>query len=269
MGSLQNKVAVITGAANGLGKALAKELYKQGCDLALIDIDAPGLQEVQKALTGSGQISIHKADIAIEADVGNVYKEVLAQHNRVDILINNAAIANGQLFEQVDMEDFRKLFDVNFWAVVYCSRHFLPALLLRNGSMLVNIISEFAYLGLPGKITYGSSKSAIMGFSNSLKTELSGTNVRLSLVVPPPMKTDLVKSGRHIDEHRKMIEDTFLKKKGMHPDKAAKIIVRQMKSGTYRIFVGPMMYWMDVLIRLFPTPMHYLIGKYKKRIGFV
>lgn len=266
---LQDKVAVITGAANGLGRALAKELYLQGCRLVLLDIDIAGLEGLKAELQDDERISIYKVDIGAENEVRGVQEQIAKLLDGVDLVINNAAIADGRTFEQVETDDYRRLFEVNFWGTVYCTRSFLPMLKQKAPARLVNIIAEFAFIGFPGKTTYGSSKGAVMAFSNSLRTELAGTNIALSLVVPPPMKTALVLSGKHADENKKFLESQFLQKKGMATERAAKIIVHQIKKGKYLIFVGLMMYWADIAVRLFPRLANYIVGRYKKKIKFV
>src|SRR2546423_1047594 len=172
MTNIKNKVALVTGAANGLGKALATELYKQGCHLALLDIDLPGLEKLKTELQQDGQkITILKTDVANEQEIIAAQKQVIEQHKQVDILINNASISISQFFEQLDLADYRQLFAINFWGTVYCTKYFLPDLKQRPESRLVNIISDFALMGFPGKTSYASSKAAVMGFTNALKTE--------------------------------------------------------------------------------------------------
>jgi short-subunit dehydrogenase len=169
----------------------------------------------------------------------------------------------------VDLSDYKHLFDINFWGTIYCTKHFLPDLKKENDSRLVNIISDFALMGFSGKTTYSSSKSAVMGFSNSLKTELADTNVKVCLVIPPLLDTLLVKNSNHIDNIKRENEALFLKKNGMRLDKAAQRIIRQIRKGKYRIIIGTMMFWIDLASRLFPTTLHNLISKNKKRFDFI
>ena len=270
MSDLKSKVAAITGSANGLGKALATELYRQGYHLAIIDIDYSGLEKLKTELENENQkITIHNADISNEQDVISIRQQIINQHKRIDILINNAGISISQTFDQVDLTDAKQLFDINFWGTVYCSKHFLHDLKKQKDSRLVNIISNFALMGFPGKTIYGSSKSGIMGFTNSLKTELSDTSIKVCLVIPPPLDTGLVNNSKNIDDNKREKEAAFLKKNGMPLNKAARRIIKQVKKGKYRIVIGAMMFWIDTLSRFFPTTIHYLIGNNKKRFNFV
>jgi short-subunit dehydrogenase len=270
MKDLRDKTVVITGAANGLGKALAKAFYRHGSQLALIDIDMNGLESLKKELEKEDQlITIYQADISSEEQVSAVKRLIVEQHKGVDILVNNAGISISQLFNEVAISDFRKLIDVNFWGTVLCSRYFMPDLLAQSQSHLVNIISGFALLGFPGKTCYGSSKSAIMGFSNALKTEISHTTLRISLVIPPALDTGLVWGGPHMGEDKRQKEAVFMKKNAMPIEKAAEKIIRGIRKGKYRIVAGRMMFWTDLAARIFPTRVHEFIGRNKRKYDFV
>ena len=270
MKNFLHQVIVITGAAGGLGGALAKTFYSQGGHLALIDVDLGGLERLKEGLERADQrITIYQADVASEEQVALTRKLIIEQHSRVDMLINNAGISISQYFEQVTVTDFRKLFEVNFWGTIYCSRYFIADLNRQSGSHLVNIISTFALLGFPGKTAYGSSKSAIMGFTNALKTELGGTHTKVSLVIPPPMDTGLVWSGPHMDKVKQQREAVFIKKKALPVDKVAERIVKGIRKGKYRIVIGSMMFWTDLASRLFPTLVHHEITRHKGRYEFL
>lgn len=265
-----NKVAVVTGAANGLGKALAAELSAQGCSLALLDIDADGLEDVKSRPQADGRkVSVHTVDVSQEYQIMAARTDILRLHQRIDILINNAGISISLPFSQLDLTDYKRLFDINFWGTVYCTKHFLPDLLQQADSRLVNVISDFALMGFPGKTAYASSKSAVMGFAYALQTELADTTVKVSLVIPPPLDTGLVKNSLHVNDSKRQNEAAFLERYGMPLDKAARKIIAGVKRGKYRIVVGPMMYWIDVAARLLPTTLHKLIGRNKKRFDFV
>jgi short-subunit dehydrogenase len=270
MPELTYKVAVITGSANGLGKELAREFFRRGYNLALLDIDTEGLEKIKNELTNDIQIvTVHTTDISKEEQVITTRLEILQKHKTIDILINNAGVSISQTFDQVTVSDFKWLFEINFWGTVYCSKHFLADLRKEDNSHLVNIISNFALVGFPGKTTYASSKSAIMGFTNSLKTELVYTNIKVSLVIPPTLDTGLVRNGKYADEQKHRNEISFIAKKGMPIEKAAKKIVLQVIKGKYRIVIGSRMFLIDLLSRLFPTTIHRLTGKYKRQFDFV
>lgn len=267
---LKDKVVLITGAAGGLGKALATAFNKQGCHLALVDMNLSGLEQTKNELESREQkVTIHHLDVSSEQDIITTRLEILSHHQHVDILVNNAGISISREFEETNLADFKRLFEVNFWGAVYFTRYFLQDLKSQNESRIVNIISDFAFMGFPGKTAYGSSKSALLGFTNSLKTELAGSGVKVCFVVPPPLDTDLVKNGIHTDDIKRNNETRFLEKHGLPLDRTAMKIVKQIKKGKYRIIIGTMMFWIDLMARLFPTLLNSSIGKSKKQFDFV
>jgi short-subunit dehydrogenase len=268
--ALKKKVVVVTGAANGLGKALATEFYRQGCHLALIDIDLIGLEKIQTELEIPGQtISVHHADVSIEKNVIVARTQILQIHQHINILVNNAAISISQDFSKIDLADFRQVVEINFWGTICCSKHFLPDLKEQSDARLVNIISGFASMGFPGKTAYCSSKSAVSGFSNAIKTELADSTVKVCLVIPPALNTNLVKNNKHVNEEKKELEARFLEKNGLPLDVTAKRIVSGIRRGKYRIIIGNMMFASDVVARFFPTLLHRAMGKSKNKFDFL
>ena len=260
--NLNNKVAVITGGANGLGKALAKELFSQGSNLALIDIDETALQKLKSELRSKSQkITTHFCDISSENFIIKVRDEILIEHGRIDILINNAAGSRSMIFDEIALLDFLNIINVNFLGTVYCTKHFLSDLKKQADSRIVNIVSTFALLGFPGKSAYASSKSAIMGFTNSLRTELYNSSIKVCLVIPPPLSTNIVKSGKHMNDADRKKEESYLNKNGMPLDKAAQKIISKVKAGKYRIVIGSIVRYLDIAARFFPSIIHAIIGK--------
>jgi short-subunit dehydrogenase len=265
-----NKTVVITGAASGLGKALAYEFFRLGYHLALIDIDAPGLIVLQNQLKSKDHVvTVHPFNVSKEEDILAARNEIRNTHRHINIFINNAGVSISQYFDQLDLNHFHELFNINFWGTVYCTKYFLPDLKKEKDSRLVNVCSDFALMGFPGKTAYASSKSAMMGFTNSLKTELADSSVKVCLVIPPPLDTGLVMNGKHINDNKRNLESLFLKKNGMRIDKAAKRIARKIQKGRFRIVVGGMMYLIDSMSRLFPTLLHWSIGKVKHKFNFI
>lgn len=270
MEGLKNKVIVITGGAGGLGKALAMEFYRQGCHLALIDVNSNELKKTKSEIeTNDQKITVHCADVSDEKNIITARLEILDHHKRIDILVNNAAISISQYFMQMDLWDYRRVFEINFWGTIHCAKHFLPDLIKQDNSRIVNIISDFAYMGFPGKTAYGSSKSGVLGFTNALKTELADTSIKVCLIIPPPINTGLVRNNKHIDDKKRESEARFLEKNGLPLDKTAKSIVKQIRKGQYRVIVGTMMFFIDLAARFFPTLLHKLIEKSKSRFDFI
>jgi len=267
MYSFANKICIITGAANGLGKALATLLHRQGAHLVLIDTNIDGLTTLRTMLeNGRQSVVIYAADVSDEAAVAAIARDIQVLHRHADVLINNAAISISLPFEQMQTADHNRLFDVNYWGTVHVTRHFLPLLKNSPDSRLVNIISAFALMGFPGKTAYASSKAAVMGFSAALRAELASTGVKISLVIPPPMPTHIVSSGIYANPEKLLAENAFIRRNGMAPEKAAVKIVKGIKAARYRICIGPMIWWTDLASRLFPSLLSRIVMR--KRFPF-
>src|SRR5271163_1130457 len=182
---LENRTAVITGAASGIGRGIAVALARRGCNLALADVNDAGLSETARLAQSSHsdptshtaprsvpRISQHHLDVADRRAVAAFPQAVIAAHPGVDILVNNAGVAIGGTFEAVSEEDFEWLFEINFWGVVRMTRAFLPLLRQSNDARVVNLSSIYGVISPPGETSYSASKFAVRGFSNSLQHEL-------------------------------------------------------------------------------------------------
>jgi len=190
-------VAVITGAASGIGAALAQALAARGCHLALADLNEADLAGVAARATARGvRVSAHRLDVA-DADAVRVLPEaVLAEHGRVSILVNNAGVALAGRFEQVAPADFEWLFRINFWGVVNMTRAFLPLLRREKAAHIANLSSLFGIIAPPGQVAYAASKFAVRGFSEALRHELEGSPVGLTVVHPGGVRTSIAANAR-------------------------------------------------------------------------
>ena len=197
--SLQGGVALVTGAAGGIGAALALNLARRGMALALVDRDAAGLQAVADQAAAAGvAVSRHVIDLAERAQVEAVLPAVLDAHGRLTLLVNNAGVALGGRFEQVDEADFDWLMRINFDAPVRLTRACLPVLARAPAALVVNVSSIFGIVAPPGQTAYCASKFALRGFSESLRHELAmaGSPVRLMLVHPGGVRTGIADNAR-------------------------------------------------------------------------
>ncbi len=197
--TLRHGVAVITGAASGIGAALAAQLARRGMHLALVDLNAAGLETVaQAARTAGVSVSTHVLDVTDSAATAALPAAVLATHGRVTVLVNNAGVALGGMFEQVAAEDFDWLMSVNFGATVRLTRAFLPLLAAESAAQLVNISSVFGIIAPPGQTAYSASKFAVRGFSEALRHELEMTQsgVGVTIVHPGGVRTAIADNAR-------------------------------------------------------------------------
>ncbi len=266
---LENRTAVITGAASGIGRSIAVSLARRGCNLALADVNDAGLSETARmaqsaqthptnatAPTTALRITQQHLDVADRRAVAAFPQAVIAAHPGVDILVNNAGVAIGGTFEAVTEEDFEWLFEINFWGVVRMTRAFLPLLQESDDAHLVNLSSIYGIISPPGQTAYSASKFAVRGFSNSLRHELAGSKVGVTVVHPGGVATSIadnarVPKGTSPEEvaKRKSIANKALR---LPPEAASEIIVKGIERRSPRVLVGKDAKFLAFLERLAP-----------------
>ncbi|MDH4872959.1 SDR family NAD(P)-dependent oxidoreductase [Pseudomonas sp. BN515] len=267
MQSLAGKVAVITGAGSGIGRALAHQLADMGCHLALADIDADGLEATATPLRRAGlQLSTHALDVSDREAVHAFADSVMARHGRTDLVINNAGVAVSQTIAELRYDDFEWLMGINFWGVVHGTKAFLPHLLNQGEGHIVNVSSIFGIVSMPTQGAYNASKFAVRGFTEALRQELCGTAIKVSCVHPGGIRTNIARSARF---YRGIDGKTDAAKAAVHFDKlartsaqqAAQVIIKGMQAGQPRIMVGADARFLDHLQRLLPASYPRLLGK--------
>lgn len=267
---LNNRVAVITGAGSGIGRATALAMARRGARLALADIDGTGVAATAHEAAALGAHATHHVlDVTDRAAVARFPAVVRAVHGKVDLLMNNAGVALGGTFEQVAETDFDWLMDVNFGAVVRMTRAFLPLLHASDDARIVNVSSIYGIIAPPGQAAYAASKFAVRGFSNVLRHELEGSTVGVSVVHPGGVATKIAQNARapagataeQIEQRRR----TMQKMLRMPPAQAGEIIVRGIERRAPRILVGGDAKAAALLERLAPTGYWNLLKKAIKR----
>ncbi|MDE3235194.1 MAG: SDR family oxidoreductase [Bacteroidota bacterium] len=177
MAYFNNKVVVITGGSEGIGKALVDAFLAQGAKVATCGRNYDKLYHLQSLYAGK-PLLIHTADVSKEQDCKNFINSVIQRYGTIDIIINNAGVSMRSLVQDVELETLKKVMDINFWGTVYCTKFSLPYI-LKNKGTIVGVSSIAGYRGLPGRSGYSASKYAVNGWLEALRTELldSGTNV--------------------------------------------------------------------------------------------
>jgi len=258
--NLAGRVAVVTGAASGIGRAISASLARRRCRLALADIDEAGLLET-KRLGSSGElrITLHPLDVADRAAAAGFPDAVLAAHGRVDLLINNAGVALGGTFEEVAESDFEWLFEINFWGMVRMTRAFLPHLKRSDDAQIVNLSSVFGLIAPAGQTAYAASKFAVRGFSNALMQELAGSSVGVTVVHPGGVATAIADRARvPSGANPKEVADRIARAKRvltLPPEVAAETIVNGIERRMKRVLVGRDAKLIAIIERL--TPVSY------------
>jgi short-subunit dehydrogenase len=255
---LEGRTAVITGAAGGIGRAIAVSLARRGCHLALIDIDEAGLTGTAELVRAHEvRASRHRLDVADRAAVAGLPALVAAEHTGVDLLVNNAGVAVGGTFEQVSEEDFEWLFEINFWGVVRMTRAFLPLLRASNDARVVNLSSVFGLIAPPEHAAYAASKFAVRGFSEALRHELKGSGVGVTVVHPGGVATSISEKARvPRGVSREEVErkrEKFRKLMRLPPEVAGETIVRGVERRQPRVLVGYDAKLISAIARLLPV----------------
>lgn len=265
--TLKDKVAVITGAASGIGREISLELAREGCHIAVSDINEDGLRETAEDAKKYGiKASTHLIDVSSKDQMSLFPEEVMQHHEHIHVIVNNAGCTVFDNFRQGSLDDFEWLMDINFWGVVYGCKFFLPYLLNEQEGHIVNISSVFGLMGVPYQPHYCASKYAVRGFSESLKEELKETPVNVSCVFPGGVKTDIIKNCRFKNVQSEFgkddLENLFQDKiAGTTAKKAAGIIVGGIKKQKHRIIIGKDAWTVDLIQRLFPGRAHAIISK--------
>jgi len=252
--SFDNKVAVVTGGASGIGLAIAERLSGLGCQVALVDTNADRLLSAKQRIDATAhRVSIHEADIADYDQLLALFNQIVSRYGRVNILVNSAGVSLAGRFIDTSLDDFEWIMRVNFWGTVYCCKAFLPLLLSEQEAQIVSMCSCFGLLGFAGKTGYSASKFAVRGFSEALRMELAQTRVGLTIVYPGPVRTNLLTDGRVTSETQRQAEADFLARRAISADKVARKVIRGIRRNSSRVRLSMDYALIDWLTRLSPA----------------
>ena len=268
---ISGRTVVITGAASGIGRALAQRLSAHGCPVVIADLDEKGLKETEATLGGS---TLTKVLDVRDADAQNAFAEEVGDWAPVPLgaVFNNAGVAVSSSVLDSVPEDDNWLWDINFHGVVNGTRAFLPILTAQDSGAIVNTSSVFGLVGMPNQSAYCAAKFAVRGFTDSLRQELRGTGVRAINVHPGGINTNIVRNARvrkdpdGLGRSQEQMVKEFAAITMTEPAKAAEIIHRGVEQGKARILVGPDAYLFDTLARLAPTRYFDILSVFESRL---
>lgn len=276
MKSFRNRVAAITGAGSGIGRALAQRLAAEGARLALSDINETAVKEVAAELARQGcEVIADRLDVADREAVHAWADRVHDHFGEVHLVFNNAGVALGATVEHVSYEDFEWLMGINFWGVVYGTKAFLPYLKQADRGHIVNVSSVFGLIGIPSQSAYNAAKFAVRGFTESLRIELEleGSSVSCTSIHPGGIKTNIARNARLSERLHEMTGMTpeestreFEKMFRTTPEQAADDILRGVRQNSRRVLIGGDALAIDIMQRLLPTTYQRLIASGQKMI---
>jgi short-subunit dehydrogenase len=260
--------AVVTGAASGIGAALAVQLAARGSSLVLVDRDKDRLGDVADRLRGAHPgltLATHVADLSDDEQTAELAATLAAEHPETTLLVNNAGVALGGRFDQVTLEEFDWVMAVNFRSVVRLTHALLPALKAHPGAHLVNVSSVFGIFAPAGQAAYSASKFAVRGFSEAVRHELAENAVGVTVVHPGGIKTRIAESARtgagvSVEEYEQGRKQ-FAKLLTMPPETAAALIMEAIEKRRPRLLIGWSAKVPDVLVRLLPGSYWKLVAR--------
>jgi short-subunit dehydrogenase len=252
---LQGKIVVITGASSGIGAEMAVLLAKYGAVPVLIGRSLSKLKQVVNRI--NSEHSIYEMDVTSNEQVSETISEILKRYGQVDILINNAGFAVFGTLENASLEQFEQMMDVNYMGLVRCTKAILPSMLQRGSGHIINIGSIAGKMGLAKSSAYVATKHAVLGFTNSLRQDLFGTNIYVSVLNPGPIHTPFFETADPSGNYLKSLPKWYILK----PEQVAKavldIIVHKRSERTI-----PRMAGIGVkLLNLFPGSLERLVYK--------
>ena len=265
MKNFKDKVAVITGAGSGIGRALAKELAASGAKLALSDINEAGLKQTAKDLgLAEDRLLTKVLDVADRQAFYDFADDVVNHFGYANMIFNNAGVALGATVEDMSYDDFEWLMNINFWGVVYGTKAFLPYLKQSGEGHIINVSSIFGLVGIPTQSAYNAAKFAVRGFTESLRIELEmeGRPVSCTSIAKAARMSEGVEriTGANKEQSIQDFEKLFR----TTPEEAASTILKGVRGNKRRVLIGSDAVAVDTMQRLLPTSYQKLIAMGQK-----
>lgn len=226
-----NKVAVITGAGSGIGRAIARQLGEYGARVHCVDINALAAETTARQIEGA---TPHCVDVSDAAAVAALADQVFNAEDRVDLLFNNAGVGHAGLVVDTELADWRWIMDINVMGVVHGLDAFLPRMQRQPGqSRIINTASGAGLIPMPRMAPYCASKFAVVGLSQSLASELHGGSVGITILCPGTINTDIIKKTqtRGAAQNNQARAVTYYEQKGASPDQVAADVLRDVRKG--------------------------------------
>ncbi len=248
-----DKVAVVTGAGSGIGRALSIELARRGATLAISDVDTVGLAETEALVKAEGaDVRADHLDVS-QRELVLAYADDIAKHfGKVNLVFNNAGIAFTGSVEQMSFKDMDRVMDVDFWGVVSGTKAFLPYLVESGDGHIINISSIFGLFSVPTQSAYNAAKFAVRGFTESLRQEmiLNKRPVKVLCVHPGGVKTNIARKAEQVEglDHDHLAKQ-FDKLARTSPAKAANVILRAVEKNKARVLIGADAWVLDKFVR--------------------
>ena len=263
---IADKVFVVTGGGNGMGREVVLQLLSRGARVAAVDLSEAGLAETAELANAGTNLTTHAVNVSDRKAVLALPAAVIKAHGQVDGVFNVAGIIQPFVkIQDLDFEVIERVMNVNFWGVLNMSKAFLPELLKRPEAGLLNVSSMGGFLPVPGQAAYGASKAAVKLLTEALFAELQGTKVSVTVVFPGGVGTNITQnSGVEIPNLEELTKGKT--PKTTTPADAGRQIIEGMEKGTFRVLIGSDAKFMDRFSRLNPKRATLLIANQMKAL---
>lgn len=256
--SLNNKIALITGAGSGIGREIAVLFASQGAHVILSDINDEGMQETGRRIKqAGGEYETHVADVSKRSDMKKLAAEVQRQHGSLDVLVNNAGIASAGRFIDTSLDTWDKVIDINLKGVVHGCHYFIPDMIKKGcGGHVINLSSMAGYVAPREMSIYAASKFAVLGFSESLRGEMAEHDIHVAAICPgiinTPIIANTVMEGEVSDAGLREKAMAFYQKRNYPPQKVAQAVLKAVLKKQSVVPVSPEAWLGYYGKRLFP-----------------
>lgn len=272
MKTFKDRVAVMTGAGGGLGRALAIQFASQGCHLALVDVNSEALEQSSKAIsaalssnssnaTSTPRISQHVADVTSSERMSRLPAEIIEIHGKVHLLINNAGITIQKNFATHSIADWERMIGINLWGVIHGCHYFHEHLVAAEEAHVVNLSSMSAFAGLPGQASYCATKAAVKALSESIFEEWSLDGIGVTSVHPGAIRTEMIQATLAESDDIEAAQRNYelAQRTGVDAEHAARKIFQAVQKGKVRVRIGKDSLLLDWIKRIAPSRIHHLM----------
>ena len=260
---VNGKKIVVTGVGSGIGKELTKLLIKKGAFVIGLDINKDNLNKLEEEVNDKKHLITYKVDVSSDLELNNFYNSFMSDIKEVDGIINNAGIIQPFInVDKIDMDTVYRVMNVNYFGPLKLTKLFLPSLLLKKTAHIVNVSSMGGFFPFPGQTIYGSSKAALKILTEGLYAELLDTNVKVTVVFPGAIATDIASNS---NVNMNTSKDNT-KMKMTSADKAAEIIIKAMEKDKFKVYVGSDSKIMNLMYKINDSGAIKLINKKMKEM---
>ncbi|HVG11161.1 MAG TPA: SDR family oxidoreductase [Thermoanaerobaculia bacterium] len=261
MDTFRDSIAIVTGGASGIGQALCEELARRGAVVVVTDVDEAGARSVAEGIASEGgRASSRALDVRDPEAVKRVVEETAAAHGRLDYMFNNAGLAVTGEIRDLSLEHWHKVVDVNLWGVIHGIAAAYPLMVRQRSGHIVNTASLAGLLGIPCSSPYATTKFAVVGLSQSLRTEAEGLGVKVSVVCPSYIQTRIFEASTYVRSSKEDVL-SLLTFKMMEVGEAVRQILHGVERNRALIvlpFYARVLWWLS---RLFPGMPLWLNGQ--------